>query len=183
MRNWFSKKTSKYTVKTSKFLLLCFFEKLGCQRKWIWKTFLIDIFDRVSDYESKILIRVKFKLNFANNFRFWINSFTTHQILKTICFFHKSDFEENLALVKLISELFTLNKRQNWHFCVFLYRMNLRKKLEWETVFESKNLIQVCLPTNFFTTCQFLNENFDNVSDVESTFLQRIRFSSRIVLL
>ena len=37
------------------------------------------------------------------------------------------------------------------------------------------------LSTNIFTTCQFLNEKIYNVSDVEATFLQRIKFSSRIV--
>ena len=154
------KKLSIYTMKTSKMPFLCLLKKLGCQRKWIRKTFLNKIFDKLSDFESRNLIRVKFKSVFANNFRFRIKSFRPHQISKTICFFPTHQILKKTLLWKVqILELFTTKKRQNWRFCVSFDRMNLRKKLEWQIVFETYLSLRVRLPTNIFTTRQFSNEN------------------------
>ena len=122
-------KLSKYTIETSKLPFLCLLEKLGCQRQWIWKTFLIENFDIVSDFESGNLIRVKFNLNFAKIFSSWINSFTPHQISKTICFFLQTKFWRKLCFRKInFWSPFTTKNCQNWQFCVFFHKMNLRKK-------------------------------------------------------
>ena len=146
------------------------------------KKLSIGNFDKVSDFESKILIRVKFKLNFANNFRFRANSCTTHQFSKTVCFFRKSDFEE-IGFRKFYFWSFLQQKTDKLAVVFCFTEWIWEKKLEWQTVFEHNFSLRVGLPTNIFTTRQFLNENFYNVSDVESKILQNIRFPSRIVFL
>ena len=211
----------------------------------------------MSDFESRKKLGVKFKLHFANNIRFRITSFTTHQILKTICFLLQIRFWRKLCFWKVNFCSFFQHKnvkpgisvlsfreriweknwngkrflgQKNWYECVCqpifphlvsfgmkflktcqmlnqlfynasvmkwncvliksnsvaklafeffflqIYRKSLTKKLDHQTIFEWKKLLRLCLSTNFFTTLQFLKENFYNVSDVESHFYQALCF-------
>ena len=117
-----------------------------------------------SDLESIALKRTRLYRHFV---------FFTDQISK------KTLLSQNLLL-----ELFTTKKTPKLAVLCFLSQNEpVKKNWNGKTVSESKKLLPVCLSTNFFTTRQFLNAKFYNVSVVESTFLQSIRFRSRIVLL
>ena len=166
------KKLSIYTMKTSKLPFLCRLKKLGCQRKWNRKTVLIENFDKGSDFESRYIIRVKFKLNFANTFRFGINSFKTHQILKTFCFFYKSHFEKNFAFGKFNFGAFYNEKNVKIGSFVFSFTEKIWEKTGMANSFWiKKNDTSVSINQFFhnssvfewiFTTCQMLNQHFYN---------------------
>ena len=166
------KKLSIYTMKTSKLPFQCRLKKLGCQRKWNRKTFLIENFDKGSDFESRNILRVKFKLNFANTFRFGINRFKTLQILKTFCFFYKSHFEKNFAVKKLKFGAFYNEKTSNMAVLCFLSQNESGKKTGMANSFWIKKIdtsvsIKQLLHNSsvfewIFTTCQMLNQHFFN---------------------
>ena len=162
-------KMSKYTIETSKLPFLCLLKKPGCQRQCIRKTFLVEIFDIVSDFESRNLInliRVKFNLNFAKVFSFWINSFTPHQISKTICFF----FFTNQILKKTwlsknwLLEPFYDEKPPKLAVLCFFHRMNLRKKTGMANSFWNQ----------FFIRSESSNQQFHKSSVSEWIFLKRV---------
>ena len=97
---------SIYSVKLSRSFFRWFTKMFGSQRKRNLENFLLKISTKCQISNQENNFWSKFELCFANSVRFWINSFTTHQFLKTI-FFKKPDFDENFAFGKIISELFT----------------------------------------------------------------------------
>ena len=126
------------------------------------KKLSIGNFDKVSVFESTNLILVKFKINFAKKRQF-LNQY----------FYIASDFKDNLFFFlqirfcnKLCSRKINIcsflqrKKRQNWQFCVFVHRMNLR----------GRNGMANSFWTKFSITSESSNQHFHNSSISEWEF-------------
>ena len=185
-----SKKTSIYTVKTSKLPFPRLLQKLGCQRKWILKTFLIANFDKVSDFESRNSLRVKFKLSFAINVRFWNNCFNSSSDFIDNVFSYNTDFDENFAFGQTNFGAFYNEKTTNLAVLCFLLQNESEKNTGLANSFWIKKKWYDCVRQPTFsqldsfwmrkiTTCHTWKEYFQNISRFSFTnqILRKTLFS------
>ena len=161
---------SFYTIKTPTLLFPCFLKKLGSRRKWIQKNIFDSKFDKVSDFQSRKLLRIKVWIKFCKKRQILIKQFTTHQILKAICYFYKSEFEENFASGKLtLGALYNVKTPKLPFLCV-LHKYEYEKNKCNEKQFLSKSFnCEWNFQLIFFSVRQFLNWDFLNVSDSKTT--------------
>ena len=164
-------KMSKHTSETSKLPFLCLLKKLGCQRKWIRETFLFGNFDKLSHFESRNLVRLKFNLNFAipsdfesialQRTRFQRQFFSTNQILKKNCFRKNKIWRfYNEKNAKIGSFVFSFTEwiwEKNWNVKQFL-----NQTFHYEWVFQPNFSQLASFWMKDFTTCQMLNQYFYN---------------------
>ena len=160
---------SIYTVKTSKLPFSRILQKLGCQRKWILKTFLIENFNKVSDFESRKSLGVKIILNFA------ITSDFETIVLQLIrlqrqCVFYNTDFEETFAFGRTTFGAFYNVKTTKLAVLCFLLQNESEKNTGLANSFWIKN----------FDTIVSVNQLFPSSIVFEWKNLQRVTLGKNI---
>ena len=140
------------------------------EEKEFWKKFWLKISTKCQISNQEIYFWSKFELCFANSVRFWIDSFTTHQVLKTI-FLKKNRYWRKLCFRKIIFGAFYNVKTLKLAASCFLLQKEPAKKTGMANSFWIRKNDTGVSDKQVFHNPSVLKESFYNVSDVESTFL------------